>query len=76
MISPTSQHLGLCAQTNSSRWFQGVFRRMLTVHAIWRERRALNAMDHHRLADMGLTKTDAAREASRPAWDAPERWMR
>lgn len=43
-------------------------RLMLTV---WAERRALVRMDENRLADLGLTPSQAAREAARPFWDLP-----
>ena len=49
---------------------------LVTLHAIWAERRTLRAMEAHRLKDLGLTRGEAAREAKRPAWDAPERWLR
>lgn len=39
--------------------------------AVVGERRALSRMSDDRLADMGLTRGAAQREASRPFWDAP-----
>jgi len=39
--------------------------RMLSV---WRQRRALAQLDAARLDDIGLTPTEARREASRPFW--------
>ena len=39
--------------------------------AIWHQRRALAALDHARLADLGLTEAEALRESRRPAWDLP-----
>jgi uncharacterized protein YjiS (DUF1127 family) len=39
--------------------------------ATWRQRRALAALDHARLADLGLTEGEAMRESRRPAWDLP-----
>ncbi len=40
---------------------------------VWSERRALARMDESRLADLGLTSAEAAREAARPIWDLPHR---
>jgi uncharacterized protein YjiS (DUF1127 family) len=33
-----------------------------------RQRRALAALDDHQLRDLGLTRSDAFRESSRPFW--------
>lgn len=43
---------------------------------LWRQRRQLAALEAHRLADIGLTAKEAAREAARPVWDAPSTWLR
>lgn len=48
---------------------------LLTLNAIWRERRALAAMEAHRLKDLGLSRDAAEIEAKRTAWDAPDRWL-
>ncbi len=40
---------------------------------VWSERRALAKMDETRLADLGLSPIDAARESARPIWDVPQR---
>ncbi len=50
--------------------------RLVELQAIHKERRALAEMDADRLADMGLSASEAEREARRPVWDAPERWLR
>ena len=39
-----------------------------------RQRRALHEMDDRMLADMGLTRSQARAEASRPIWDVPQTW--
>lgn len=44
---------------------------MMTYFAVWRQRRALARLDVERLADMGITPAQAAREAARPFWDLP-----
>ncbi|RLJ59147.1 uncharacterized protein DUF1127 [Litoreibacter meonggei] len=41
---------------------------------LYRQRRALAALDDTRLADIGLSRQEAEAEASRPVWDAPEYW--
>ncbi len=38
---------------------------------LWRQRRALERLDPHRLADLGLAPHEALSEAKRPIWDAP-----
>ena len=40
-----------------------------------RERVALSQLDAHRLDDLGLTREQAQREASRPIWDVPSHWQ-
>jgi uncharacterized protein YjiS (DUF1127 family) len=44
---------------------------MARMVATWRQRRALAALDHARLADLGLTEGEALRESRRPVWDLP-----
>ena len=45
--------------------------------AIWlsRQRHALRELDDHILDDIGLTRSQAEQEASRPFWDAPRHWQ-
>lgn len=45
--------------------------RALRLH---RSRRDLLQLEPHLLRDIGLTPEQAAREAMRPIWDAPEAW--
>ncbi|HQY43037.1 MAG TPA: DUF1127 domain-containing protein [Paracoccaceae bacterium] len=40
-----------------------------------RQRQALSRLEAEGLADIGICKTDARREAQRPRWDAPRHWM-
>ena len=42
--------------------------------AVWRQRRDLARLDDRALDDIGLSRTEARREARRPIWDAPETW--
>ena len=44
--------------------------------AIAHQRRALIALDDALLRDIGLTRSEALREARRPFWDAPQHWRR
>lgn len=43
----------------------------VTYLSVWQQRRALAGMDVTRLAEMGITPAQAAREAARPFWDLP-----
>ncbi len=45
--------------------------RVAKALAIRRERRALLALDDRMLSDVGLSRTDAYREAHRPLFDLP-----
>lgn len=49
------------------------------IHAllgIRASRKALGDLDTHLLNDIGLTRAEADKEAGRPIWDAPSRWLR
>ena len=50
------------------------FARLLRMAEIYRQRRALAALDQHALDDIGVTRTQAQAEARRPVWDAPDTW--
>lgn len=50
------------------------FTRLAQMFGIWRQRRALEALDDSALEDIGLTRSQAEAEARRPLWDAPESW--
>lgn len=43
--------------------------------ALYRQRRQLGALDDHLLADIGVTREQAMREARRRFWDAPAHWQ-
>lgn len=51
------------------------FRKLLPWAEIARQRRALARLDGRLLRDVGLDRTDAAREAARVRWDAPDHWL-
>jgi len=46
------------------------------LYAVWRSRRALAALDDAALADIGLSRFEAAAEANRPFWDVPQTWRK
>lgn len=50
-------------------WLQKVTDRLDRWQRLARERRQLLALSDHMLKDIGLTRADAEREASRPFWD-------
>lgn len=52
--------------------FDALLRRVALWRALARERRALATLDARLLRDMGISEGDAAREAARPFWEAPE----
>lgn len=45
-----------------------------TLIAVRRQRRRLKSLDDAALRDIGISRADAAAEAARPLWDAPENW--
>lgn len=47
---------------------------LATLLDAWRSRQHLKALDDRALADIGLSRADAEREASRPIWDVPQTW--
>ncbi|WP_425037969.1 DUF1127 domain-containing protein [Primorskyibacter sp. S187A] len=52
------------------------FPRLSDMLALARQRRDLSRLDDAQLRDMGLSRSDAASEANRPAWDVPSHWTR
>lgn len=52
---------------------------LLAAETMWqvaRERRQLRRLDEHALKDIGISRADAEREASRPFWDVDARGRR
>lgn len=50
--------------------------RLARLLGVWRQRQTLGRLDTNALRDIGLTRTQAEKEARRPIWDAPDRWIR
>jgi|TARA_B110000902_G_C13794246_1_gene393330 uncharacterized protein YjiS (DUF1127 family) len=48
--------------------------RLVQLHGLALQRRALRKLSAEQLADVGITKKDAAIEGQRAFWDAPETW--
>ena len=44
--------------------------------SLWRQRRALAALDDRALDDIGITREAARAEAAHPVWDVPATWRR
>jgi uncharacterized protein YjiS (DUF1127 family) len=56
-------------------WLLHAIELVLGWREVARQRRALLTLDERLLKDIGITRADAEREASRPLWDlAPESW--
>ncbi len=70
ILAPTT---ALVTRTRLARSVIGHLRRALRLRA---ERRALLTLDAHLLDDVGLTRSQALSEASRPLWDAPATWRK
>ena len=62
----------------SPKYFRpiGFLARLVKFNAIWSERRKLSRLDGHILNDIGRSRDDVKVESARPAWDAPNRWLR
>lgn len=75
MFSQTRRAHSLRTPANGNLSFQVFLTHILTLQSIWRERRALNALNQEQLKDIGQSRHSAENEARRPAWDAPNRWL-
>lgn len=60
----------------SARRAPSLLARVMAAHSVARQRKALSELSDAQLADIGLTRAEADREAARPAWDAPQHWTR
>lgn len=50
-------------------------RGFLQLRALHRQRQQLAKLDDAALRDIGITRSEALAEASRPFWDAPPHWI-
>lgn len=50
-------------------WLPVLVRRLLLWRDLMRERQHLRSLDDHALKDIGISRRDVDREASRPFWD-------
>lgn len=50
--------------------------RIVQMFAVRRQRAKLARLDDWMLRDIGISRADATREATRPIWDAPAHWSR
>jgi uncharacterized protein YjiS (DUF1127 family) len=56
-------------------WLLRAIEQVLGWQEVARQRRSLLELDERLLKDIGITRADALREASRPFWDpGQERW--
>lgn len=54
---------------------KGIFARIAAAFALAAQRRQLAALDDALLEDIGLTRSEARREAARAPWDVPRHWL-
>ena len=50
---------------------KGFWARVWTAFSVYHERQELAHMTDHMLADIGLTREEAEKEASKPIWQLP-----
>ena len=54
----------------------GFWQRLFAGYQLVSQRQALSRLDDHLLKDIGVSREEAGKEAKRPVWDAPDRWLR
>jgi uncharacterized protein YjiS (DUF1127 family) len=52
----------------------GLFSLLWRAASLRRQRAQVASMSDRMLADIGLTRAEALREAARPVWDVPGHW--
>ncbi|MFN3662902.1 DUF1127 domain-containing protein [Yoonia sp.] len=65
----STTHACALPATRPSLW-----RRVMQMIGLARQRRDLRDLDPHLLDDIGITRQDALREAEKPLWDVPRHW--
>ncbi len=73
MFTATAPNTAIFAGAVSARR-PGLLKSMTNMVQLFKERRALAALDADALADIGISRQQALTEASRPTWDAPDYW--
>lgn len=71
MIAEYGHNTHRMTRPQRSLW-RRLARRVVTAIDVVRERARLAQMEEHELADIGLDRVQAAREAGRPIWDLPQ----
>jgi len=73
MMSTTGSALRAAKQPAITRYGRllQMIGRLPTAYRIYRERRALLSLSDRGLKDIGLSRADAYREATRPWWEIP-----
>lgn len=69
----------MAARTLAARMHRpsyGLLGRLLSVFDLRASRVRLGQLDSHMLRDIGISPEQAAQEAERPFWDAPQGWRR
>lgn len=69
-------HQSLNAAPSHKAMGPALLSRMTNMVSLYRQRRKLAALDDALLADIGISRADALKEAARPFWDAPNHWHR
>lgn len=74
-IPPARNGMGFRLARRLGGFAATAFARLLRWHELARQRRALLALNERMLKDIGITRAEAEREASRPFWsDRIDRW--
>lgn len=73
MYAATAPHSALITGLVSKRR-PGILKTVTNMAQLYKERRALASLDAAALADIGVSRQEAASEAQRPVWDAPNYW--
>ncbi len=68
----TQRNAACCPPARPAR--RGLFATLASLASHYRSRRALARLDARLLEDIGLTESEAAFEARRRIWDAPDHW--
>lgn len=70
-IHSTSPIDSRSSETRLGQFVRAV-RQLPAAYRIYRERQELMGLSEHTLKDIGLSRADAYREASRPFWHVPQ----